>query len=779
MAHAVTPDDSLLDALNPEQRDAVLHTEGPLLVVAGAGSGKTRVLTHRVAHLIASERARPSEILAITFTNRAAREMRERVERLVGGRTAARMWVMTFHAACGRLLRRDAARAGYSPSFTIYDQADQLRLVKACTEELELDPKRFAPRAVHARISRAKERLLTAEAYAEEVSTFFEQAAANVYALYERRLHDANAMDFDDLIMRAVLLLEHDEEARTAWQGRWRYVMVDEYQDTNHAQFRLVSLLSERHRNIAVVGDQDQSIYAFRGADIRNIAEFEHDFPGAHVVTLEQNYRSTQSILDAANAVIDRNPNRKPKRLWSELGGGVPVRVVETDDEHAEARFVAGEIAEAIDGGASAADIAVFYRVNAQSRVLEDLLVRQGVPYRVIGGPRFYERAEVKDAIAYLQVIANPADEVSLRRIVNRPRRGIGQTTLERLAKHASDMGWSLMEAIEHAASVSLSAAAAGKVREFAALMDDLRAEAAESGPAALLEKTLASSGYMEMLEAERTFESQGRVENLQELVGVAREYEERGQEEASLDAFLQEISLFSDQDSLDVERADVTLMTLHNAKGLEFPVVFVIGMEEGLFPHQRSLEEDAEDEERRLCYVGHDPRPRAAHADPRALEPHDLRRARVQPAVAVPLGAAAGRDRAPARDGLVATGRRGRGGDARPPDPGALGRRRGAPRDARRRHRHRARGRCRGHPVPRRRLRAQARARLRPAREAVVHPAHRADARDREHRRGGRHAPDQLRARAPPTSRAQPPRARRGGTRRAGRPASPPSHRS
>jgi len=402
-----------------------------------------------------------------------------------------------------------------------------------------------------------------------------------------------------------VLLLEHNEEARAAWQDRWRYVMVDEYQDTNHAQFRLVSLLAERHRNIAVVGDQDQSIYAFRGADIRNIAEFEHDFPGAHVVTLEQNYRSTQAILDAANHVIDRNPNRKPKRLWSDLGTGFPVRVVETDDEHAEARFVAGEIAETIDSGASAADVAVFYRVNAQSRVLEDLLVRQGIPYRVIGGPRFYERAEVKDAVAYLQVIGNPADEVSLRRIVNRPRRGIGQTTLERLAAHAADMGWSLWEAIDHAASTSLSASAAGKVREFAALIEDLRVEAAELGPAALLEKTLAASGYMEMLEAERTFESQGRVENLQELVGVAREYEERGQEEASLDAFLQEISLFSDQDALDVERADVTLMTIHNAKGLEFPIVFVIGMEEGLFPHQRSLEEDSEDEERRLCYVG------------------------------------------------------------------------------------------------------------------------------------------------------------------------------
>ena len=608
MAHAVRSDDSLLDALNPEQREAVLQTEGPLLVVAGAGSGKTRVLTHRVAHLIASDLARPSEILAITFTNRAAREMRERVERLVGGRTASRMWVMTFHAACGRLLRRDAARAGYTSSFTIYDQADQLRLVKACTEELGLDPKRFAPRAVHARISRAKERLVTAEGYADEVSTFFEQAAADVYALYERRLQDANAMDFDDLIMRAVLLLDQNEEARREWQERWRYIMVDEYQDTNHAQFRLVSLLAERHRNLAVVGDQDQSIYAFRGADIRNIAEFEHDFPGAHVVTLEQNYRSTQSILDAANHVIDRNPGRKPKRLWSDLGTGLPVQVVETDDEHAEARFVAGEIAQAIDAGASAADIAVFYRVNAQSRVLEDLLVRQGVPYRVIGGPRFYERAEVKDAIAYLQVITNSADEVSLRRILNRPRRGIGQTTLDRLAGHASQMGWTLWEAIEHAAAVSLSAAAAGKVREFGAMIEDLRVEAGELGPAALVERTLAASGYMEMLEAERTFESQGRIENLQELVGVAREFDANWDGEhgvAALAEFLQQLSLYSEQDALRDAEAIVTLMTLHNAKGLEYPVVFIIGFEEGVFPHSRSIDEGNLEEERRLCYVG------------------------------------------------------------------------------------------------------------------------------------------------------------------------------
>jgi DNA helicase-2/ATP-dependent DNA helicase PcrA len=370
---------SLLDALNPQQREAVVHTDGPMLVVAGAGSGKTRVLTHRVAHLIESGAASPTDILAITFTNRAANEMKERVQQLVGGRTAARMWVMTFHAACGRLLRRDAERIGYRSSFTIYDQADQVRLVKACIEELELDPKRFAPRAVHTAISRAKDRLLTAEGYGEQVGNFFEQTVAGVYTLYQRRLYAANAMDFDDMILQTVLLLEADAEARAAWQERFSHIMVDEYQDTNHAQFRLLSALAEKHRNIAVVGDPDQSIYAFRGADIRNIAEFEHDFPGARVVALEQNYRSTQAILDAANAVIARNPDRRPKKLWSELGRGLPVRVVEADDEHSEARFVAGEISRALDEGAGPADVAVFYRMNAQSRVLEDVLVRQGV----------------------------------------------------------------------------------------------------------------------------------------------------------------------------------------------------------------------------------------------------------------------------------------------------------------------------------------------------------------------------------------------------------------
>ncbi|HKV69153.1 MAG TPA: UvrD-helicase domain-containing protein [Gaiellales bacterium] len=605
MSAAGAATNSRLDALNPQQREAVLHTDGPMLVVAGAGSGKTRVLTHRVAHLIESGSAAPSEILAITFTNRAANEMKERVQGLVGGRTAARMWVMTFHAACGRLLRRDAERLGYRSSFTIYDQADQVRLVKACIEELELDPKRFAPRAVHSAISRAKDRLLTAEDYGDQVGNFFEQTVASVYALYQRRLYAANAMDFDDMILQAVLLLEADEEARAAWQERFSHIMVDEYQDTNHAQFRLLSVLAAKHRNIAVVGDPDQSIYAFRGADIRNIAEFEHDFPGARVVALEQNYRSTQAILDAANAVIARNPDRRPKKLWSDLGRGLPVRVVEAEDEHAEARFVAGEITKALDEGAGPADIAVFYRMNAQSRVLEDVLVRQGVGYRVVGGPRFYERAEIKDAIAYLQVIHNPADEVSLRRIVNQPRRGIGTASLDRLAAHASQMNWTLLEAIDHSSAVPLGTAAAARVREFAGLIEDLREVASTASPAELLEQVLEQTGYRAMLEAERTFESQGRMENLDELVGVAREFADRGEEDASLATFLQEISLYSDSDALNEPRPEVTLMTIHNAKGLEFPIVFVIGLEEGLFPHQRSLDEGDEAEERRLCYVG------------------------------------------------------------------------------------------------------------------------------------------------------------------------------
>ena len=594
-----------LHGLNGPQREAVLHTDGPLLVIAGAGSGKTRVLTHRIAHLIAERRAQPWQVLAITFTNRAASEMKQRVEELVGSPVAARMWVSTFHSACGRMLRRDAERIGYRSSFTIYDGADQVRLVKACMEELTLDPKRFAPRAVHAAISNAKDQLLTAQDYGGRVGSFFEQAVADVYEQYERRLQAANAMDFDDLIMKTVLLLDAVPEVRERWQEAFRYVMVDEYQDTNHAQFRLVSALSERHRNIAVVGDQDQSIYAFRGADIRNISEFEHDFPNARVIALEQNYRSTQTILDAANAVIAHNTDRKEKHLWSELGSGDPVRLVECEDEHAEARFVAAEIARAVAEGSSASEVAVFYRMNAQSRVLEDVLVRQGIDYRVIGGPKFYERAEIRDAIAYLQVIDNPADELSLRRIVNQPRRGIGQSSIEKLAAHAASSGVGLADAIETVEGAGLGSAATARVADFRELVHELRASAAELGVAGLLERVLVITGYRAMLEAERSIEAQGRMENLDELIGVAREYEQRGEAGAGLSDFLQEISLFTDQDSLEQERSHVTLMTLHNAKGLEFPIVFVIGLEEGLFPHQRSIDEGNEEEERRLCYVG------------------------------------------------------------------------------------------------------------------------------------------------------------------------------
>ncbi len=597
---------SLLDVLNPQQREAVLHTEGPLLIVAGAGSGKTRVLTHRVAHLIAEGLAEPSQILAITFTNRAAGEMRERVEQLVGGRVASRMWVMTFHSACGRMLRRDAALLGYRSTFTIYDQADQVRLVKNCIEELGYDPKRFVPRAVHGAISHAKDRLLTSAAYAQQIGNFFEQTVAEVYQLYERRLYDANAMDFDDLIMKAVMLLESVPQSRRAWQSAFQYVMVDEYQDTNHAQFRLVSILAEEHRNLAVVGDQDQSIYAFRGADIRNISEFEQDFPNARVVALEQNYRSTQTILDAANAVIAHNSSRIPKRLWSELGAGEAIRVVEAEDEHAEARYVAGQIGTALESGSSPGEVAVFYRMNAQSRVLEDLLTRQGVSYRVIGGPKFYERAEIRDAVAYLQVIANPADEISLRRIINQPRRGIGDTTLERLSAHARLLETSLWETIERVEEAPLGAPAVTNLVRFRGLIEELREAGMELSVAALLERVLADSGYTDLLEAERTIEAQGRLENLAELVGVAREFEDRGEEgTAGLSEFLQEISLFTDQDDLVEDGGHVTLMTLHNAKGLEFPIVFMIGLEEGLFPHQRSIEEHNEEEERRLCYVG------------------------------------------------------------------------------------------------------------------------------------------------------------------------------
>jgi DNA helicase-2/ATP-dependent DNA helicase PcrA len=597
--------EALLEGLNEPQRQAVLHGEGPLLILAGAGSGKTRVLTHRIAHLVGTGQAGPGEILAITFTNKAAQEMRERVEVLVGRRARA-MWVMTFHSACARMLRADAQRLGYTRGFTIYDEQDSLRLVKNCIEELDIDPKRFAPRGIRRQISDAKNALLDAEGYRLKVGSFFEQTAADVYDLYEPRLHAANAMDFDDLLFRCVNLFELFEDVRDRYRRAFRHVLVDEYQDTNQAQYRWLQLLSEEHRNIAVVGDDDQSIYRFRGADIRNILDFEAHYPDATVVKLEQNYRSTQTILNASNAVISNNRSRKDKTLWSDLGEGDPVHVRELEDEHGEARFVVSEIERLVDEGGSRDDVAVFYRANAQSRVLEDMLVRYGVPYQVIGGTRFYERAEIKDALAYLTLLVNPADAVAFGRIVNSPRRGIGQTSQARLIGHANTLGASVWDVAAAADQVpGLATAATRAVERFMSVMERLR-ERVEGGASLgeLLSETLQESGYTEALQAERTVEAQVRLENLEELVGVAREYDATA-EEPSVEEFLQQIALFSEQDQLRDEQGLVTLMTLHNAKGLEFGTVFILGMEDGVFPHARAIEAGDLEEERRLAYVG------------------------------------------------------------------------------------------------------------------------------------------------------------------------------
>jgi DNA helicase-2/ATP-dependent DNA helicase PcrA len=597
--------------LNPPQLEAVEYGDGPLLVVAGAGSGKTRVLTHRIAHLLATKRARPGEILAITFTNRAAKEMQQRVEQLVGARARA-MWVTTFHSACARMLRADAEKLGYSKSFTIYDQADSLRMIKRVMEELDVDPKRFPARAIQNSISGAKNELIDSEAYASLGGSYFEDTAASVYELYEKRMVENNAMDFDDLLVRTVNVLELFESARDRWRRTFRYVLVDEYQDTNRAQYRLLQLLSADHGNLTVVGDEDQSIYGFRHADIRNILDFEKDFPGAKVVKLEQNYRSTQTILTAANAVVENNRQRRPKKLWTESGQGDEIEVVRLGDEHEEARWVAGEVDRLIDEeGLTAEDIAVFYRTNAMSRVVEDTLVRFGTPYQVIGGTKFYERAEIKDAVAYLQYLSNPRDSVSFSRIVNTPRRGIGDTSQGRLMAHANTTGEDIWDVATSAETVpGLSGSAIRSITEFQATMSALRFKAEEAPVAEIVEAVLNESGYFESLEAERTIEAEGRIENLRELIGVAGEFDtnralEGESEIAPLDEFLQQISLYTDQDKLDTTESLLTLMTLHNAKGLEFNTVFIVGCEDGVFPHSRALDEGEEEEERRLCYVG------------------------------------------------------------------------------------------------------------------------------------------------------------------------------
>src|SRR5438874_3820560 len=546
--------------------------------------------------------------------------MRERVGDLTGPPARA-AWMMTFHSACGRILRREAQRLGYRSNFTIYDQADQIRLVKRCLEELERDPKRFTPRGIHSQISNAKNTLVGPVEYTERVSSFYDQTVAEVYDLYQKRLFASNAVDFDDMLFLTVDVLERFREARAKWQEAFRYILVDEYQDTNHAQYRLLQLLAEKHRNLFVVGDPDQSVYSFRSADIRNVLEFEQDFAGAVTYTLDQNYRSTQHILDAANGVISHNRERKEKNLLSELGDGDPVRVIEVEDEHAEARYVAAEIALLVEEGFSGSEVAVFYRTNAQSRVLEDVRVRQGIADRGIGGPRFYERAEIKDLVAYLQVLDNPYDGVSLLRIANRPRRGIGDTTLARLQTWADQREISLWEATAEAEMAGVGAAPQKALTSFRGTIESLMSAAQEFEVPELIEEVLARSGYRESLEAERTIEAEGRMENLEELVSVAREWREQAQgvrpgvggfaadasslQDTTLSAFLQEISLYADQDALRGDTSLVTLMTIHNAKGLEFRAVYLIGMEEGIFPHSRSIEEQGVEEERRLCYVG------------------------------------------------------------------------------------------------------------------------------------------------------------------------------
>ena len=611
-------DSPLFEGLNPAQREGVAATDGPVLVVAGAGSGKTRVLTYRIAHLIRDLGVSPHAILAITFTNKAADEMKERVTSLVGS-VAQSMWVSTFHSACVRILRREAHRLGYKSAFSIYDAADSLRLITMCVSDLDLDPKRFPPRSIRGAISNAKNELIDFETYRSQDSGFYHEQVADVYRLYQQRLLEASAMDFDDLLMVTVELLGAFPDVLAQYQRRFQYVLVDEYQDTNHAQYMLVKMLTDSHHNLCVVGDQDQSIYKFRGADIRNILEFEKDYPDARIVVLDRNYRSTEIILEAANAVIDNNLHRKPKRLWTDLGRGELITRYEAQDEHDEAAFVADQIELLDDQGYHRRDIAIFYRTNAQSRVLEEVFVRYGIPYNVVGGVKFYERREVRDALAYLRLIANRTDEVAVKRVINVPKRGIGQSTIAHMDRFAQDGRISFYDALTRIDEIGMVAnRSAIRVKEFVGLIDRLE-EAAADGPRAAIDAVLAETGYVAELEAERSVEALGRVENLRELASVAEEFEESMDGSITddgawatlsgmrkLELFLEQVSLVTDIDELDDKAEAVTLMTLHTAKGLEYPVIFIVGMEDGVFPHSRSLgDPDELEEERRLCYVG------------------------------------------------------------------------------------------------------------------------------------------------------------------------------
>ncbi|MFM7061643.1 MAG: UvrD-helicase domain-containing protein [Actinomycetes bacterium] len=628
-------DHPLLAGLNPVQREAVTAPDGPLLVIAGAGSGKTRVLTHRIGWLLAEHGVRRGEVIAITFTNKAAAEMRERVVDLVGPE-ASRMWVSTFHSSCARMLRQDAGLLGYRKEFSIYDQADAVRLVDYVRRDLDLDPKRFTARSLANRISGWKNDLVGVTAAKEQADNAIDLRIADVYAEYQARLAQASAVDFDDLLLLVVRLFKEHPEALARWRHRFRHVLVDEFQDTNLAQWEIVRMLAEEHRTVMGVGDADQAIYKFRGADYRNLLRFEEAFPELSTIVLEQNYRSTQHILSAANAVISNNAGRRPKRLWTEQVGGELILSYLAEDERDEAQYVTHEIHRLVDQDAVRhSDIAVFYRTNAQSRVIEEQLVRSGVPYRVVGGTKFYDRREVKDVLAYLRALVNPDDEVAWKRIVNVPKRGVGDTSVRKVEMHAGGAGITFRAGLAAAADAGVSGKALGGIGRLLEVIEAVEVEP-ELSVSGAIEMILERTGYLAELEAERTIEAEGRRENLAELVGVARDFDEQVERGdagvlgaiAGLDvgdtevereadgapitgtdrvqAFLEAVSLVTDLDEVDGETAAVTLMTLHGAKGLEYPVVFLTGLEDGVFPHLRSLTDpDALEEERRLCYVG------------------------------------------------------------------------------------------------------------------------------------------------------------------------------
>lgn len=592
--------------LNPQQAEAVINTEGPMLIMAGAGSGKTKVLTCRVANLL-QKGVRPYRILAITFTNKAAAEMRERVNNM-SGQAAKDVWLFTFHAFCARFLRMEIDKLpGYGGNFAIYDTADSQNLIKQILKEMNLDDKRFQPSGILSRISNAKNALQDAAAFARQAGDFYEQKVADIYSRYEQKLQLNNALDFDDLLMLSIKLLQENKEVREKYQDRFDYLLVDEYQDTNHAQYLLTKFLAAKHRNICVVGDADQSIYGWRGADIQNILDFEKDYPDAKVIKLEQNYRSTQIILDAANAVIENNTGRKPKNLWTENKSGADIIYFQAVDERDEARFVIEQLQNLQrTENKKLGDMAILYRTNTQSRIFEEMLIKSGISYNMVGGLKFYERKEIKDIIAYLRVIFNPADSLSLLRIINVPKRGIGDASLAKIQAYAAANNVSLFEAVSNAAAIDgLSSRFVSKLDDLAGIIFELMNLAGEAPVEDLIDRVLRDTGYLEELENERTPQAQSRIDNLHELISVAQEFA-ASEEENNLENFLAHVALVSDIDDTELGEDAITLMTLHSSKGLEFPVVFLVGMEEGLFPHARTLMDETEiEEERRLCYVG------------------------------------------------------------------------------------------------------------------------------------------------------------------------------